>query len=544
MTLKCTTSIGYKDGEQINSSDFQISANGTLGGDSFAVYTSNNLDASLYPAWHIFDGDDETDWLDTQAPVDVIFYNPTPIRLDYLVYTNRNGVDGYTFTDGTLYGSNDNITYEEIITFTNSDSYGNSGIEVLNAADKQSYKYYKYHKFHFTAETLPGTGICNIFFNGYEAEPMTLYYPLICETSMSVYSSNYQGIGSTNSSTGYTTAGTSTLSAFGNNGTLASNYALDRRFYIQVRFKASQWSPNYDADSVQIFNMYNRNNSTQLINFGNGQDELILFEYTRPGFENSVCNNLSADVWYTFKIWCQDDLGEIIQYELCDSNDNSIYTGDLYSTCGDFQNSEIYFLDIDGFFSGGSTRNYQGYVTYDGYNTYIAIDKDAAVKWRMSKAQKTYTIQMCNSNYSPTPPTPTEVTITDLSSDTEFGQLIGYINAGGAESNFSNIYPITASIGYSTAPSGLVTGGYTLQYTWIFPNTIELTEWTYDTTGSSNSYTIVAKAYNNGTQVDISNMSSFNPVTCTSVVLQYYASSAVSTMPAACKNMTIKYLSS
>lgn len=542
MTLKCITSIDYKDGQIVNSSDIQLSANGTLGGDSFAVYTSNNYDASLYPAWHIFDGNDETYWLDTQAPVDVIFYNPTPIRLEYLVFANRSDTDGYTFTSGTLYGSNDNITYELIQTFTNNDAYAASGCEVLNGNNIQSSGYYKYHKLHFTAETISGTGLCNIFFVGYEAEPITLYHSLVYETSTPVYSANYQGTGSTNSSTGYTTAGTDTLTPFGTNGTLATNYGLDKEFYIQVRFKASQWSPNYDADSVQIFNMFNRNNSNYPIQFGNGQDELIMLEYTSSG-QTSLYSNPSTDTWYTFKVWCEDNLGEIINYGLYDEDGFELIKNSLYSTYGDFQNAEIYFLDIYGFISGTSTRNYQGYITYDGYNTYIAIAENAAVKWRMATTPLTYTIKMYNSDYSPSP-TPAEVTVNDLSSDTEFGQLIGYVNAGGTESNFSNIYPITTSTGYSTAPSGLVTGGYTLQYQWIFPNAIDLTEWTYDTTGSSGSYTITAKAYNNGTQVDISNMSSSNPVTCTSVVLQYYASSAVNTMPCSCKNMTIKYLSS
>lgn len=541
MTLRCATSIGYRDGEEVNSADIQLSANGTLGGDSFAVYASNNWDASLFPAWHMFDGDDSTDWFDAQAPVDVIFYNPTPIRLDYLIFHNRNGVDGYTFTAGTLYGSNDNITYEIITNFTNSDSYGNSGIEVLNGADKQSRGYYKYYKFHFTAETLPGTGISNIFFNGYEAESVTLYNPLVYETSTPVYSSNYQGTGSTDSSTGYTTAGTDTLTPFGANGTLASNYGLDKEFYIQVKFKASQWNPYYNADSVQIFNMYNRNKVTYPIQFGRGQDGLFAFMYTRQ-MTNCYYNNAQTNTWYIFKVWCKDELGEVINFGIYDENGIELSRGEIYSTYGDFQNAEVYFLDIYGFINGTGTRNYQGYITYDGYNTYIARSENSVPKWRMANKSQTINIKMSNPDYvaPPTPPTPSEVTVTDLSSYDEFGSC--YIHS--FQSN-SDVYTaaFTTDTGITASPASLMTGGVAYTCYWDFPRAIQLTDFAYNTTGTSGSWTVFKRGKVNGIYSDdLSDISTSNPVLVEGVYLQFYSNAASPNMPVVCKNMTIKYL--
>lgn len=132
-----------------------LTSNGVLGGDTFAVYASNNYDATTYPIYKSFDGNTSTIWYNSTAPVDVIFYNPKPLKVTNIQCQNRTDTSNYAFTAGTVYGSNDNVTYTEISTFTNSDTSQGGIWNIDLSSNTNSYLYYK---ISFSSATTNGVG--------------------------------------------------------------------------------------------------------------------------------------------------------------------------------------------------------------------------------------------------------------------------------------------------------------------------------------------------------------------------------------------------
>ena len=113
-----------------------LSANGTLGGDSFAVSLTNEY-SSTYAAWKAFDNNSGSCFWTSVIPADLIIYNPVPLNVTALhweVYDyNRRP------TDWEWYGSNDNETYTLISSGTN-----NSDNFTLNFTPSVAYKYHKF----------------------------------------------------------------------------------------------------------------------------------------------------------------------------------------------------------------------------------------------------------------------------------------------------------------------------------------------------------------------------------------------------------------
>ena len=113
-----------------------LSANGTLGGDSFAVSLTNEY-SSTYAAWKAFDNNSSSCFWTSIIPADLIIYNPVPLSVTALhweVYDyNRRP------TDWEWYGSNDNETYTLISSGTNT-----SNDFTLNFTPSSAYKYHKF----------------------------------------------------------------------------------------------------------------------------------------------------------------------------------------------------------------------------------------------------------------------------------------------------------------------------------------------------------------------------------------------------------------
>lgn len=135
-----------------------LSANGTLGGDSFAVYASNNHEN--YPIWQAFDGNSSTNWLtdsalSSQFPVSVILYNPVAIKVTNIALTNRTSYATYA-TAGNVYGSNDNSTYTLISSFTNTSA--TTAGATWNIDLSSNSEHYKYYKIEFTSATFSNSG--------------------------------------------------------------------------------------------------------------------------------------------------------------------------------------------------------------------------------------------------------------------------------------------------------------------------------------------------------------------------------------------------
>ena len=117
----------------------KLTANGTLGGKSFAVAVDSRYDD--YSAFKAFDGDTSTSWQSngtTAAGTYFKMYNPNPLNITKIVWS---GTPKYgTITAGIVYGSNDDVDYVELATFSGGTT---SGGTMDLSSNTNYYKYYK-----------------------------------------------------------------------------------------------------------------------------------------------------------------------------------------------------------------------------------------------------------------------------------------------------------------------------------------------------------------------------------------------------------------
>lgn len=123
-----------------------LSANGTLGGNSFAVAANSEHITGGYSnyAWKAFDKNDSTMWTagnNNSYPYTVTIYNPTPLKVSSILMSNRTDVS-YTATSGSVLGSNDNSSYTTLCNWTNSTT-GKKARWTINVSSSNYYKYYK-----------------------------------------------------------------------------------------------------------------------------------------------------------------------------------------------------------------------------------------------------------------------------------------------------------------------------------------------------------------------------------------------------------------
>lgn len=114
-----------------------LSANGTLGGNSFAVQANQEANASPGSpyAYYAFDDNTSTYWRSGTTTGWLVFYSPTPIAVKTLTWTCF-----YMYpTSGTVEASNDNSSWTELCKWTNSNSTS-FNIVVNSNVD---YKYYR-----------------------------------------------------------------------------------------------------------------------------------------------------------------------------------------------------------------------------------------------------------------------------------------------------------------------------------------------------------------------------------------------------------------
>ena len=140
-----------------------LSANGTLGGSSFAVSASSEFNSS-WQAYMAFDGNyTSSGWVTrgVQNPSWITFYNPVALNVTSLTFTNRHGGSNASevFTAGAIYGSNNNSDWTEIKTYTNSVT-ACLGTWTVNLSNNSNY--YKYYKITGTSFTGTNNGFDNI----------------------------------------------------------------------------------------------------------------------------------------------------------------------------------------------------------------------------------------------------------------------------------------------------------------------------------------------------------------------------------------------
>lgn len=120
-----------------------LTADGTLGGDSFAVSAPY---FSTYYTYYPFASNANTNsartWAYNANTADYIFYNPDALKVSSIDITNRNESSPRPIVSGTVYGSNDGTTWTELTTFTNTVKTSNT----MWTLTVNSSAFYKYHK--------------------------------------------------------------------------------------------------------------------------------------------------------------------------------------------------------------------------------------------------------------------------------------------------------------------------------------------------------------------------------------------------------------
>lgn len=119
-----------------------LSANGTMGGNSFAVEASTT--ESGHPAYYAFDGSDSTRWGATSSSVPqwLTFYNPEKLKVTNIAIKNRSDIVA-GITAGIIKGSNDNINWIDIKSFTNSETAKGATWNIDLSNNINSYNYYR-----------------------------------------------------------------------------------------------------------------------------------------------------------------------------------------------------------------------------------------------------------------------------------------------------------------------------------------------------------------------------------------------------------------
>ena len=154
-----------------------LSSDGELGGESFAVMAD-----SVYPSnyfYRSFDGNDSTMWFaETAAPVPInlYLYNPKALIITNIEMTNRDKQRTY-ISGGVVYGSNDNATWVELKTFTNSVSDPTAKWNIDLSDNSRKFKYYRItitDIVYASATSILGVG--NITITAFTSESTNLYY--------------------------------------------------------------------------------------------------------------------------------------------------------------------------------------------------------------------------------------------------------------------------------------------------------------------------------------------------------------------------------
>lgn len=150
-----------------------LGGNGTLGGESFACWT--NTQSSGYEAFRALDGtktgsNGASAWNGQTLPAIFTFYNPKPLRVTNLEIWNRTYGNICGITGGIVQGSNDNESWVNIKSFSNSITGHNVSWNIDLSDNNQGYKYYRLYITSSTAyggSYKPGMGELVITANEY-----------------------------------------------------------------------------------------------------------------------------------------------------------------------------------------------------------------------------------------------------------------------------------------------------------------------------------------------------------------------------------------
>jgi len=122
-----------------------LSSNGTMGGNSFAVSCDSSV--SGYSAYYAVDGNTDYLWMvnNTNSICKYTFYNPLPLKVSQIVnyYTSTT----YSASNFIIEGSNDNQKWTEIGTYTVTKT-------LTQTIPVNSTRFYKYHRITYKNSTI------------------------------------------------------------------------------------------------------------------------------------------------------------------------------------------------------------------------------------------------------------------------------------------------------------------------------------------------------------------------------------------------------
>ena len=125
-----------------------LSANGTLGGNKFAV--GINVTQHYINIWTCFNGQTDTGHITpdngiyTPATVEITIYNPIPLNIKKFTLSQGSTNASGGLHAGTIYGSNDGANWVKVGTYSGLTAQGSTITEYINLPNNNAY--YKYHK--------------------------------------------------------------------------------------------------------------------------------------------------------------------------------------------------------------------------------------------------------------------------------------------------------------------------------------------------------------------------------------------------------------
>lgn len=120
-----------------------LSANGTMGGDSFAASASSEY--STWKAWQAFNGETTgNEGWESNSTTDawIQFYNPTGLKVSQLDLLNfYRDIATFKYEGGSVEASNDGTNWVQLCTFTANQTAGGTTTVSVNSSN-----FYKYHR--------------------------------------------------------------------------------------------------------------------------------------------------------------------------------------------------------------------------------------------------------------------------------------------------------------------------------------------------------------------------------------------------------------
>lgn len=137
---KCVDEYNASSSIDITFEQPVLTANGTMGGSSFAVEASSYISSPDRNAYKSFDGNNATKWgVNNTTSGWLTFYNPQALKVSSIVYTPSTDFPGEDGGDLEISGSNDNSTWTSLWT----GSYTANSIRTFNVDSQAYYNYYR-----------------------------------------------------------------------------------------------------------------------------------------------------------------------------------------------------------------------------------------------------------------------------------------------------------------------------------------------------------------------------------------------------------------